>query len=537
MNKKLLKIMCVAGIVLLVIGLMIYGVFPVMPGGPVLSIIGIILIGVYVYINRIELRNSISVRSAKYGTNTIIFIVVIFFILSLLYVLSEKYRFKMDTTIGASNSLTQQTIKILKNLKDPITIYGFINKKEITNRELFKRFCDRYSYFSNGKIFCQLIEPDENPQLARDFLISSTKDSVYGFKSSEKVAKTDHLLEEDFTSAIIRMTRKVEKDVYFTTGHGEGNLYSDEDFEFKKIVIKLKGMGYDVKEIFLPEASEVPDNCSALILLSPKTPLLPTELKKIDTYLNKGGSAFILIDPYNDARLDEFLQNWGLHLNNDLVIDFASNMDGSPLVPLVKGYFNHPLTKVSRGTLAQTFFAEATSMRTIGKKLEHIDVQPLFATTGGYNYSYGEMDSEKYLKENKYEFNNDKDIRGPMPLAFAITKIIRTSVSDDKKNANQSTENINSKEDEKLAKLVVIGDSDFANNLSLDFAGNSPLFMNTVNWLTGDADLISIDRPASKSNVIRLTNSVRRLMYYIFLVLLPGIILFTGLVIWWKKRK
>ena len=81
-----LKIACIIGILLIIAGLIIYGIFPQMVGGPVTAIVGGIMAVIYIIIYRQEIKESISIRSAKYGTNTAIYIAVMFLITCSAYV-------------------------------------------------------------------------------------------------------------------------------------------------------------------------------------------------------------------------------------------------------------------------------------------------------------------------------------------------------------------------------------------------------------------------------------------------------------------
>lgn len=533
-NKTLHIASCVIGLILIVVGLLIYGIFPLMPGGPLTALVGLILVGQYIYFNRNEIKESVSVRSAKYGTNTIIFVVVVFVIMCLLYVFSERHRMIVDTTSYESNSLSGQTLDIISDLDSVIEILGFINKNEINYRTTFRSLCDQYNYKSGGKITCRLIEPDENPALAREFRVSSSKDSVFGFRKGEKLGVTKHLLEEDFTNAIIKLKQDIKKKVYVVTGHGEGSVNSELDKDFKKLNVKLENLGYQVIEIFLPQQEAIPDNCSVLLVLSPQHAFMEKEIKKINNYLNKGGSVLMLLDPFNEPGLDNFLAQWGLIKGRNIIIDYGtgSNLDGNPTVPLISSYAKHPITKENRGNLAQTYFTEVCTISPVNKRLKDIVTKALVVASGGYQYSYAENDLETYKNTNKFNFNVSVDIKGPVTLAYVSTKLIA-----EKDTGKEKLTKENYKEDFIEAKLVVYGDSDFASNSSIDFSSNGSLILNTINWLSGDLDLISIDRPVSNPNVIRLTNATRKLFYYIFLVLIPGVICFTGVFIWWKKRQ
>lgn len=557
MSKLIQIIICIIGLLLIITGLLIFGVFPMMPGGPVLVVIGLAAVIFYVAINYKEIMESISVRSAKYGTNTFVFVVVVFLIALTIYSLGSTLRLKLDGTMFKENSLSDQSVQIAKNQKSNVEIFGFVTRKDIVTRELFRKECDMYRYASGGKIFCRLVDPDEQPVLARKFGVNNSSEKVYGFQAGSNLAKTRFLTEEDFTSSLIKITQDTKKYIYFTSGHGEGNIRSENDFEFKKLILKLEDNNYKVMETFLPKEPEVPENCSVLVLLSPKSNFIDDELKKIDAYLNKGGSVLILVDPLETTGLEKFLASWGLDLRNDIVADTASNINQNPTVLLVSFYRKHPITTVSRGQLQQTFFSEARSITPNKRFVKDLNApEMLFFTTGGYQYSFSETDVGKYEKDGILQYEPDTDFRGPISIAWAVTKTLDPEpepAKDDNPDDSNKNKDLNNKPESTLeqeaqkekkstkkpqeAKLVVIGDSDFINNKYLDFYGNLDLVLNTINWLAGDENLISIDRASAKPNIIRLTPPTRKLIYYVYFVLVPFVIFLTGFVIWWKKRK
>ena len=92
------------------------------------------------------------------------------------------------------------------------------------------------------------------------------------------------------------------------------------------------------------------------------------------------------------------------------------------------------------------------------------------------------------------------------------------------------------KSDNKGARLIVIGDSDFAENQWFGLQHNGDLFLNAVDWLAQDENLISI-RPKSATNRrITLTEGQMAAVRSIALFLLPGIVILLGVAIWWKRR-
>ena len=84
---------------------------------------------------------------------------------------------------------------------------------------------------------------------------------------------------------------------------------------------------------------------------------------------------------------------------------------------------------------------------------------------------------------------------------------------------------------------MVFGDSEWANNSNLSLYYNQDLFLNSVNWLAGEVDLISIRPRATRASRIVLTESESWSVFYLSVLLLPEIVLLAGLFIWWRRRR
>ena len=93
------------------------------------------------------------------------------------------------------------------------------------------------------------------------------------------------------------------------------------------------------------------------------------------------------------------------------------------------------------------------------------------------------------------------------------------------------------KKDAKQPRLVVFGDSDFATNQMLDAYSNRDLFVNSVNWLLGDVEAISVRPPRSRAS--RLTLSIEQFSQIraLSLFVLPELIAVVGVWAWWSRRR
>jgi ABC-type uncharacterized transport system involved in gliding motility auxiliary subunit len=83
----------------------------------------------------------------------------------------------------------------------------------------------------------------------------------------------------------------------------------------------------------------------------------------------------------------------------------------------------------------------------------------------------------------------------------------------------------------------VFGDSDFATNqLLLEFR-NRDLFLNSVNWLLGDVEAISIRPNQARASRLELSQEQFLQIRYLSLFVLPEAIAVLGVLAWWSRRR
>jgi len=110
------------------------------------------------------------------------------------------------------------------------------------------------------------------------------------------------------------------------------------------------------------------------------------------------------------------------------------------------------------------------------------------------------------------------------------------TISEETKPENKENKTGNQPAEKKELRLAVFGDSDFITNRYYNLSGNGNLFLNTVNWLTEESDLISIQPKTRAPRTINLTPSQGRFLMLLSIILLPLIILVIGLTIWIRRR-
>ena len=143
------------------------------------------------------------------------------------------------------------------------------------------------------------------------------------------------------------------------------------------------------------------------------------------------------------------------------------------------------------------------------------------------NNSWGESDFES----GTVNFDAESDLKGPVSVAVVASKLLDSEETHQKNKETQGH-----KKSQPKATLVVIGDSDFANNRYSNFSGNGDFFLNTVSWLAEEENLISIRPKKRKNTPIHLTRSWGSAIFVLGIFVFPGIVAGAGLRIWWRRR-
>lgn len=244
--------------------------------------------------------------------------------------------------------------------------------------------------------------------------------------------------------------------------------------------------------------------------------LLPTEGPLIDKFVDQGGKVLLLQDPDTTAGIDDLLKKWKIGLESNIVVDSSGigQLFGmGPAAPLVSTYESHPITKDL--TRSMTFFPFARSVKTVENASSAFNSTTLFKTSEA---SWGETN----LKGGSARYDEGADIKGPVALGIASTKTVTVDEKEKKRG--------------KEARVVVIGDSDFATNAYFQQQRNGDLFLNTVSWLAEDEDLISVRPRTQEARSIQLTRASSSILFWVTMVLLPGSALVSGILVWLRRR-
>jgi ABC-type uncharacterized transport system involved in gliding motility auxiliary subunit len=86
------------------------------------------------------------------------------------------------------------------------------------------------------------------------------------------------------------------------------------------------------------------------------------------------------------------------------------------------------------------------------------------------------------------------------------------------------------------SRIAVVGDSDFATNSFYHIMGNGKLFLNTVNYLASQENLIGIAPRTYDLPRVNLTNRQVNGTVFLSIVLIPLVMALIGFAVWWRQR-
>jgi len=531
-HKTAAKLLALLGLLAMAIGGLYYAVSLLHDKwGLAVVAAGLLLLLAGAALGRRELAEFFSRRSARLGLGSGAAILAVLALVVFLGALSGRHHLRWDLSQGRQHTLAAQTIKVLQGLRAPVKAYAFFRETQAGRREAGDELA-KYAYASRNFTY-QFVDPDREPGMAKRFDVRAygTVVLVAG-KKEERVSLPE---EQALTNALIRLTRKGSKTVYFLSGHGEPSLdgAGKEDLsQFKKAI---EQNNYKVKSLLLATSKQVPPDASLVIIAGPRKPLLGQEKERLAAYLNQGGGLLVLLNPDRDAGLKDWLAQRGVVLAEDLVLDNAATLANmSPLVPVAVQYGFHEITQPLEGVFC--FFPEARSVSLQAKLpqgLTGIELVKTSSASWATDYKAFIKKYEELAVREKQTGQQQtielkpgpQDKRGPLSLGVVVTLTgpAAKGAPADKPPAR--------------GRLVVYGDTEFANNSFLDLMGNRDLALNSVSWLAEEEDLVSIRARQRTNQPLMLQPTQAALAFWLPVVVWPLALAVLGTIVVIRRRR
>lgn len=501
-------------------------------------VVGVSLLGTAVFMSLDSLRERVRSgggrRAGKYGTSAIVGALLGIVILGLLGFLSTRYHTRFDVSEASVHTLAPQTTELLEGLEEDVEITAFFNESESPP---IAGLLDRY-VFASERVKVRYVDPNSEPGLI-DALGLTTEELAAGVVrftvSSGESTSLSEFSEPDITNALVKLVKSTGKKIYFLVGHnergitplpGEEGAFAGGPESFGRAADALVNETYAVEPLLLASVEDVPADASAVIVAGPTRPLLDGELAALRRYVEGGGGLFVALDPRAQTNLYALLEEWGVLMGDDVVVDRALAVYGQATTPIAQEYDgSHPITAPLR---EPALFPMVRSIELVEATAGRFSV---LAKTG--EESWAERDLEGWRASGRAEYD-ELDVMGPVGIAVAGS-VRAAGIPPAAHNVHGSDE----ADAEPVAegRLVVFGDSDFASNETLDALRNKDLFVNSVNWLAGDLSQITVRPNVSRASSFQMSQDEFRRIQYLSLFVLPEAIAVFGVLTWWLRRK
>lgn len=537
----------------------------------ILVTIGLLIIGLwliyFIYNNR---HNQLKFgRATEAGTNALIATLSVLIILGIINFFASRYSWRIDLTENQQFTLSSETIQVLQKLDKPVKVWLFETEQNPVNKEIL----DLYQTTSNNKLTYEFVDPQQRPDLASKFAVKEQGEVHLQFEEKRELLtrKFEPLTEPKLTNNIVNITGGKSAKVYFLQGHGELTFTAGQ-LGLSVAQQVLQDKTFQIDSLNLGETLKIPDDADVLVIASAKKPVLETEAQIIKNFVDRGGGLLVLIDPNTNPGLEQLFAEWGILLDNRMVIDDpkVGRMVGlDPWVAWITRYGEHPITESFGNGTSLYPFARTVQSRPIPGIQEY----PLIWTN---DRSWAELDIKGEVK-----FDAKRDRPGPLSLGVALVRspdITRNIPADFtpilpsagqppdqplsvlpspvESSNNQITipgqppqvaqANTTASEGEETAtnsnqipeaRLVVLGNSQFATDGWFQQQLNGDVLINSIKWLSKfDATSLPIQPRLATNRRLTMTLFQARLVAWSALVILPLIGFTTAGILWWKRR-
>lgn len=462
-------------------------------------------------------------RSLKYGSNSVILVAVVVAIIIVINLLVGMGEFKLDLTSEKQYSISDQTKKILKDIKkEDVTIYGLFDDGQVSSNQAYNELLNLVDGYKKLGIQVKYIDPAKDPGTIRSFDENGTKGIAKGdfvVKCGKKVKKlsASDLYGQDsqygrlsraeplITGAIKYVTSAKTPVAYFVEGHNELSLAKD----MTQMKMGFENNNLETKTLSLLSETKIPDDCEILIFASPKKDLTEDERVKVQAYLKKGGKAVFLMDPVETgtkfANFEEVLAAYNVAMNYDKVKENDQNrhlpQDEYAVASTLE---NNQINEAFSGSDYVVLFPDTRSLSIIKSPKDYLTTTSLIKT------------SDKSESSDIVSQGNTK--QGPFDLAIASE--IKGS-----------------------SKILVFGNGQFMTDTNLQsqysqyYSNDCNYLLNTVvNWMQDKKDETTIESKLITQKALSVTSGQTSVIGIMLMALLPLIIIGTGFVVWLRRR-
>ena len=430
---------------------------------------------------------------------------------------------QFDVSADALYTLSAQTEEIVSNLDEDISIYWIVQTGNENNS--IGRLLDRYQALSDH-IQVTKVDPVVNPAFAQQYTDEQLSNNSLVVESGQRAkyigygdivvvdmeayyttgtATPEFNGESSLTSTIDYVTSDSIPVAYTLSGHGELTLQED-------LKDQIAAQNIELRELNLLSAGSIPEDCTALFLLSPQQDLSDQELEQILAYLQDGGHLFLVTDFTRSAcpNLEALMSYYGVYTVEGMAVEGDTNASiyqyPHYILPTLQSHtITDPLIQNGYQVIAP--FAQGIALQSSDAVREGLSITQLLTTSDA---SYSKVDGINLTTFTK----QDNDIDGPFALGVAISEPVTDGTTQ-----------------------IVWYSTSYLLDASTDITGgNTDLILNSIGWLCEHESAISIHAKSMVEDTLIVPAGTVYTLSFLFVVLIPLVLLAAGIFITIRRR-
>ena len=465
--------------------------------------------------------------------------------------LSARHYALLDWTRSGYYTPSAKTCQMLAGLTETVNVVAFLRPDHELAADV-RNVLNRYARES-PRLKLEFVDPDRDlaraKELAMKYDLSEANTIVFEASGRKRYVPARSLMEYDyspllaglpkravsfraeelFSTAILSVAESKPPVVYLLGGHGEREA---EDYRpregYSSVARLIRRDDVDMRALRLGGSPSIPDDCSALIVAGPRTPVPPAQVDAIRAYLHRNGRVLLLLDAGARPGLESLLADWGVRAGNEKVVDKAVlgvRVSESRVVGLaltgeelyVSRYGKHPITRRLRNVTTVFYLPRPIEPLALaeGSAPDSADKPRVTVLAESSPEGWGESDAE----QKPPRFDPGADRKGPVPIAVAVEKVPAAGIDVELKSA----------------RMVVVGDSTFVADDCL-VAGNGDFFMSALNWLLERESLMAVAPKPPQGLAVTVSRKQGLLLFVVACVAMPGLGVLLGLGVWIRRK-
>lgn len=458
-----------------------------------------------------------------YGTGSVMLMACVCAVIILLNViagiLSDRFNMKIDVTETRYLAFSDEFNKFIKSVNKDINVYYLVNPNEVTRisgknqlteavgqiddsnyRERIRLMFEKIEGM-NPKIHFEIIDPEKNPDIVKNFGDVQIDDIVFVCGNMNNSFNVQEILgideygrqtinaESKFASMINSVMRESKVTVGFVTGHGENDvteikkIFDDEAIEYEDFNILSNGISKEYDMVFI---------------YGPVVDFSVDELKVLDEYLVSGKDMQIYLDRVSECpNLVNYISNLGVQYVDGYVMEtnpenLASTGNGKTYIIPRWNPISHPIIN---NMVNNIYVPQTVGVMPLWDSKNSIDVVSLVLTSP-YAVPY-----------------TNQSAMATYDIITISQRITPSAI---------------------LSDVMVCGCPHIYDKEILNT--NKALLVNSVLWMGREDESSAFTTNVITNAPLAINEEQHNVLQFIFVVVIPFVIIIIGLVVWLKRR-